>query len=208
MGERQVGPLGLHLELDDGFFRSFQADGCLQRLVPPNPLGTQNWKIARAVAASAMSAPPKVAKFVRPKVSTAGLGKLSPAEQGLLDRLYEKQVASRGGAVKAIMGLPEGQLAPPLKDIEGKPVFASHVAPKFEQMWEAMMEAKDSERPEVKVWVASSYRDATRDERAWQRSVRKYLSTTKEAREATGDPFGDAALLILLRVANHGKAPA
>lgn len=207
MGERQVGPLGLHLELDSGFFRSFSAEGCFQRLVPPNPLGTPGWQIARAVAASAMPAPPKVATFVRPKVSTADLRKLSPGEQGLLDRLYAKQVGVRGGTRKAIMGLPEGQRVT-LKDIDGRAEFAADVAPKFKEMWQAMREARNIERPDVTVSVASSYRNAEQDERAWQKAVRGYLTATKEARLATGDPFGETALEILFAWTDGKKAPS
>lgn len=208
MGERQVGPLGLHLELDSDLFRSFRADGCLQRLVVPGPLGSSAWASARGAVCLSTAAPtPEVAKFVRPKVNTSDLRKLSPQEEGLLDRLYTMQVKNRGGPSKAIMGLPNKALVP-LDDIDGDARFAAHVAPKFKDMWEAMMEAKDRERPDVEVKVASSYRDATSDERAWQKAVRKYLKNTEHAREATGDPFGFKALLILCRMADNGKAPS
>lgn len=210
MGERQVGPLGLHLELDDGLFRSFRDTGCVQRLVVPGPLGSPEWSKARGAVCLSTAAPvpaPTVAKFVRPKVSTADLRKLSPAEEGLLDRLYAKQVGVRGGAGKAIMGLPEGQRVP-LKDIAGRAEFAAHVAPKFKEMWQAMLDAKKIERPDVTVSVASSYRNAEEDERAWQKAVRGYLTATKEARLATGDPFGEEALKVLFAWMNGKKAPS
>jgi hypothetical protein len=84
------------------------------------------------------------------------------------------------------------------------------VADHFDEMSEAMLKAykaRPNPKPGESIGIASTYRNADDDARAWEKAFKKHFGRTEKEREETGDPLGKEALDILFRVINGKKAP-
>jgi hypothetical protein len=196
MGERQNGPLGLHLRIDGKFAPGFPHSGLPLRLVVPGQLGSSDWHVAAGTSRS------------KEHATRHAASPLSPLEK-FKKALIAKQVANRvAHGKKAILGLDAESLSP----IPGgeRMQMKSEVAPLFKAMWDEIVsdhKARAGATAGDSIGVASAYRSAKQDEGAWQRAFPKYLGATREVRLKTRDEYGPKALEIIFRHMNGKKAP-
>ena len=196
MGERQSGPLGLQLHLDPKFAPGFPVSGLPLRLVLPAPLGSSAWHSGAAVNRS------------RAQTQAGSSGAVSALDK-FKKALIAKQVAAREAqGKKAVLEIPVADL----KQINGEKDKLLHkdVTVKFDAMWAEAHKEHANRTGAAKgdsIGVASAYRSAKDDERAWQGAFPKYYKNTLKQREATGDEFGSKSLDIIFRYMNGKKAP-
>lgn len=196
MGDRQNGPLGLYLHLDDRFAPGFPQAGLPLRLVLPGPIGTSHWLAAAAVNRS------------RGDVHRHALNRSTRLEKFKKDvialQVYKREHANPPKI--AVLKLDESELG----DIPDKQKMRRDLAILFLKMWaEASKDHKA--RPDGigtdSIGVASGYRSAIQDARAWERAFPKYFHATSKDRLATGDEFGRRSVQIFVHHMNGKKAP-
>lgn len=118
------------------------------------------------------------------------------------------QVDARKPRTK-IDGLLDDQLAY-LADFK-KFRLRNDVAVSFDEMSKDMLAAyagRSNPDPKDSIGVASTYRSADEDARAWEKAFKKHFARTAKARQETGDELGDKALNIMFHTINGKKAPA
>lgn len=196
MGERQNGPLGLSLHLDDRFAPGFLGSGLPSRMVIPGPLGTASWHKAAAITRSEAQAHHHT-------------GTRSPDLERFKRALIAMQVASRlakDPGRKPVLELKASDRGP----IPGNQTMLKSVAAFFNKMWDEIKRDEKAQRgptSDGSIGVVSGYRSAEQDARAWERAFHKYYEHTLKDRLATGHEFGKEALKVIFLYMNGKKAP-
>ncbi len=133
------------------------------------------------------------------------------AREAFFRALLAAQIDARTSAgSKQILELPKGER----RGIADGEEMHKDVAPLFNRMWDEILKAFKERKGAAKndsIGVASAYRSAARDNRAWYRAMGKlYLEATRAKRLATGEAFGygPKSLDIIFKHMNGLKAPA
>jgi LAS superfamily LD-carboxypeptidase LdcB len=141
---------------------------------------------------------------------TRGKATKTDDQYAFKQKVYETAVGEKASKKPAFGGLAEEEIG----DLEGKPFRkdllsqAQSFLAAARSALHAAQQAGDHEAQKVKsIGVSSGYRAPDKDFKLWDDYYEKYYNETKKAREATGDPHGDAAVKILVRYIAPRKAP-
>jgi hypothetical protein len=196
MGERQNGPLGLHLHLDDRFAPGFRLSGLPTRFVLPGPIGTPNWLEGVGVNRSkahahrhALTRSPELEQFKKSVIALQ-----------VWMREHEKPPKT------PVIKLEKSEL----RDIPDGKSLHKNVAPLFWTMWREIQrdhQARSDASATDTIGVASGYRSAEQDAVAWEGAFPKYYRATLEKRLSTGNEFGEKSVRIFVGHMNGLKAP-
>jgi len=135
---------------------------------------------------------------------------LTDAEFAFKGRVYDAAVARLGDKIYG--GVPADQLKP---IGNGQQIRADVVGP-LQSMLDAMRSAIAAKTPvngvevgkATGVGITSGYRSPEHDRDLWDSYFQKYMVNTADERAATGDPFGDKALKLMVHYIGQRKAPA
>ena len=131
------------------------------------------------------------------------------AREAFYRALLTAQINAREGK-KPIWGLPDTEL----KKVTNDKYMHKDVAPLFNKMWDEIEKDFKARKGAAKgdsIGVASAYRSAADDNKAWHNAVGSiYLGATRAKRLRTGEAFGygPKSVDIMFKYMNGLKAPA
>lgn len=169
MGARQNGPLGFQLRMDDGFASGLLKPSLPLRLTLPGSMGTKSWHMAAGL---------NQRKKQEHENHPPGNSPLEKFQLALMDMQIKKR---EGHGRKAVQKLEDGEL----DDIPDKKKMRKDVAALFNKMWAEMKtdyKTRSHTSAGDSVGVASGYRSAEQDRKAWYNAFPKYYKNTLKDR--------------------------